>query len=229
MKFSGVIVTIAAAKIKSRTIVPGSALPPSPNHRRVAIAYRLVQAQSNTASDRMIESARAANLVIMAHEDRDVGRHDQRHAQSAVIRQSGRPVIVIPNDFDGPPIGSNILLGWSGTREAARAAYDLLSIARPEAQITLLRVKNNASDEMKDADLLDLSTAMARHGHKVDVRHTECVGNAIADVLLRTAFEIGADLVATGAYGHSTAYDFVVGATTSALLKTANLPVMFSK
>ena len=191
--------------------------------------YRLVKAQSDTASDRMVESARAADLVIMAHEDREVDRYDQRHAQSTVIRQSGRPVIVVPNDFDGPDIGSHILVGWSDTREAARAAHDLLALAKPEAQITLLRVKSSTSDEMKDADLLDLSAALARHGHKVDVRHTDCAGSAIADVLTKTAFEVGADLVATGAYGHSTAYDFVVGATTSALLKSANMPVLFSK
>lgn len=191
--------------------------------------YRLIQAQSSTASDRMVESARAADLVIMAHGDRAVDRYDQRHAQSAVIKQSGRPVIVVPNDFDGTPIGSRILIGWSDTREAARAAHDVLPLAAPEAEITLLRVKTAVSDELKDADLLDLSTSLARHGHKVDVRHTETAGTGIPGVLLKTAFETGADLIATGAYGHSIAYDFAVGATTSALLKSAETPVLFSK
>lgn len=191
--------------------------------------YRLIQAQSKMASDRMVESARAADLVIMAHGDREVDRYDQRHAQSAVIKQSGRPVIVVPNDFDGSPIGSKILIGWSDTREAARAAHDVLPLTAETAEITLLRVKTSTSDELQDADLLDLSTALARHGHKVDVSHTETAGAGIPDVLLKTAFEMGADLIATGAYGHSTAYDFVVGATTSALLKSAETPVLFSK
>lgn len=191
--------------------------------------YRLLKAQSRSASDRMTESARAADLILMAHGDRKVDRYDQRHAQSAVIRQSGRPVIVVPNAFDGPPIGSKILIGWSDTREASRAAHDILPLAADAAEITLLRVKTTASDEMKDADLLDLSTALARYGHKVNVRHTDTAGTAISDVLLKTAFETGADLVATGAFGHSSAYDFVVGATTSALLKSADMPVLFSK
>ena len=191
--------------------------------------YRLLKAQSNTASDRMIESARSADLVIMAHEDREVDRYDQRHAQSAVIRQSGRPVIVVPHEYDGPEIGAKIVIGWSNTREAARAAHDALTIIQPEAQITVLRAEKGTSDEMRDADALDLSTSLARHGHKVDLRHTEVAGSGIAEVLIKTAFETGADLVVTGAYGHSTAYDFVVGATTSALLKDASLPVMFSK
>ena len=191
--------------------------------------YRLLKAQSDTASDRMIESARAADVVLMAQEDRDVERYDQRHAQSAVIRQCGRPVIVVPNDFDGESIGKKIVIGWSETREAARAAHDAVMLAQPGAEITVLRVQNRATDEMQDADLLDLSAALARHGLEVTVRHVEASGNSVADVLMKTAFEVGADLVATGAFGHSRAYDFVVGATTTALLKTANIPVLFSK
>lgn len=191
--------------------------------------YRLVQAQSKTASDQMVESARSADLVIRAQEDREVDRCDQRHAQCAVIKQSGRPVIVVPNDFDGPPIGSRILIGWNDTREAARAAHDVLSLAAQGSEITLLRVRAAASDELKDADLLELSTAFARHGHKVDVRHTETAGAGKPDVLLKTAFETGADLIAAGAFGRSAVYDFVLGATTSALLKSAEAPVLFSR
>lgn len=191
--------------------------------------YRVVQAQSRTASDRMIESARAADLVFMAHENRDVDRYDLRHAHRAVIQGSGRPVIVVPDAYDGPLIGSKIVLGWSDTREAARAAHDVVALAQPGAEICILRAQTRPTDEMEDTDLLDLSAALARHGCKVEVRHRDCAGSAIADVLLKTAFETGADLVATGAYGHSGAYDFVLGATTSALLKSAKIPVLFSK
>ena len=36
-------------------------------------------------------------------------------------------------------------------------------------------------------------------------------------------------MIVTGAFGHSRAYDFVIGATTYALLRDAKLPVLFSK
>ncbi|MEL6913161.1 MAG: universal stress protein [Pseudomonadota bacterium] len=191
--------------------------------------WRQLDTQSKTAADRMIQSARAADLVIMAHEDKKTDRYDQRHIQAAVIRQSGRPVIVVPTDYSGPEIGKTILMGWSDTREAARAAHDALSIADENARFLLLRVKDRASDELQDADLLDLCSAVSRHGHDVKLLHTECHGSAISEALLKKGFEEGADLVVTGAFGHSAAYDFVVGATTSALLKTAKLPVLFSK
>ena len=191
--------------------------------------FRLLRAQSTTASERMIESARAADLVIMAHEDREADRFDQRRAQADVIRQGGRPVIVVPLDYDGPEIGHKVLLGWSETREAARAAHDMLTVMPPASEIVVLRVRNSVMNEMQDTDMLDVTTALARHGHKVSLRHLTQAGQAIAKVLTDCAFEEGADLVVTGAFGHSTAYDFVVGATSKALLRDAKIPVLLSK
>lgn len=191
--------------------------------------FRLVRAEAQSASERMIESARAADLVIMAHEDKNSDRYDQRHAQSQVIRESGRPVIVVPLEYDGPEIGANILLGWSDTREAARAAHDMLGLADDGASLTVLRVGKTPQDAFRDSDAIDMAEMYARHGLKPTLEHRDPMGDSIADVLQKVAFEKGADLIATGAFGHSRAYDFVLGATTYVLLRDQKLPVMFSK
>ena len=146
-----------------------------------------------------------------------------------VIRNSGRPVIVVPLDYEGPEIGSNVVLGWSDTREATRAAHDLLIVAENGASVTVLRVGGEASDALSDSDGIDLSEALSRHRLKPTLERRDPVGHSVAEVLNQTAFEKGADLIVTGAFGHSRAYDFVLGATTYALLKEAKLPVLFSK
>lgn len=191
--------------------------------------FRLLKAESTSASHRMVESARAADLVIMAQADRDADRVDQRNAQATVIRDSGRPVIVVPHDYDGPEIGSNIVLGWSDTREAARAAHDLLVVAEKDASVTVLRVGGEKSDALSDSDGIDVSEALARQGLKPTLERRAPSSKTIAEVLSQVAFEKGADLIATGAFGHSKAYDFVMGATTYTLLKDSKLPVLFSK
>ncbi|MFL4471112.1 universal stress protein [Tateyamaria armeniaca] len=191
--------------------------------------FRLVRAEAQSAVERMIESARAADLVIMAHEDKNSDRFDQRHAQTRVIRESGRPVIIVPLNCDGPELGQNIVLGWSDTREAARAAHDLIALADPGAELTVLRVAAGVKDALKDTDALDMTEMFARHGLKPTLEHRDPAGDSIADVLSTVAFEKGADLVVTGAFGHSKAYDFVIGATTYALLKDQKTPVLFSK
>lgn len=191
--------------------------------------FRLVRAEAVSASERMVECARAADIVIMAHEDKENDRYDQRQAQTQVIRESGRPVIIVPLDYDGPEIGANLLLGWSDTREAARAAHDMLGIADAAANVTVLRVGKALKDALKDGDAIDVVEMFARHGMKATLEHRELLGHSIAEALNKTAFETGADLIATGAFGHSRAYDFVIGATTHALLRDHKLPVLFSK
>ncbi|MGB3245074.1 MAG: universal stress protein [Sulfitobacter sp.] len=191
--------------------------------------FRLVHAEAVSASERMVESARAADLVIMAHEDENNDRYDQRQAQIQVIRESGRPVIVVPLDYDGPEIGANVVLGWSDTREAARAAHDMLGITDAGANLTVLRVGKTPQDAMKDADAIDVVEMFARHGLKSSLEHRDPMGDSISDVLNRVAFEQGADLIVTGAFGHSRTYDFVIGATSYALLRDHRIPVLFSK
>lgn len=191
--------------------------------------YRLLPADAVSAGDRMVQSARAADLVIMAHEDKENDRYDQRHAQAQVIRESGRPVIVVPLGYDGPEIGANLLLGWSDTREAARAAHDMLGLADEGAQLTVVRVGKTPENALRDGEAIDVIEMFARHGLKPTLEHREPMGNSIAEVLNETAFEKGADLIVTGAFGHSRTYDFVIGATTHALLREQKIPVLFSK
>ncbi|MFK7938789.1 MAG: universal stress protein [Roseovarius sp.] len=198
-------------------------------HEDFQSEFRLLRAEATSATERMVESARAADLVIMAHEDKEFDRYDQRHAQVQVIRHSGRPVIVIPLEYNGPEIGANFVVGWSDTREAARAAHDALVLADEGAQVTVLRVGHTPQDPLEDSDGIDLVETMSRHGLKPALEYREPSGDGVAGVLNKVAFEKGADLIVTGAFGHSRAYDFVIGATTYALLKDARLPVMYSK
>lgn len=189
--------------------------------------WRCLRTESTSAADRMIESAHAADLVIMPKEDHAIDRGDQVHAQTRVIRESGRPVLIVPPDYDGPAVGRSVVLGWSDTREAARAAHDLVTLAEQDAEVCVLRVDGNR-DALHDHDAVDLAAAMARHGLRAKTAHRHGHGADIARVLLDHAREIGADLVATGAYGHSRTYDFVIGAVTHTLLRDAEMPVMFS-
>ncbi|NNE87168.1 MAG: universal stress protein [Silicimonas sp.] len=191
--------------------------------------FRLVRAEGISANARMVESARAADLVIMSREDKVADHTDQRHAQAQVIRESGRPVIIVPNGYDGPEVGQNILLGWSDTREATRAAHDMLLVAQDGAGLTVLRVGSVNKDALHDPDGVDISETLSRHGLNVTLENRDADSTGVAGVLNQVAFEKGADLIVTGAFGHSRAYDFVIGAATHELLRDARLPVLFSK
>ncbi|MCO4849063.1 MAG: universal stress protein [Yoonia sp.] len=191
--------------------------------------WRNLKAEATSGADKIIECARAADLVIMSREEINVGWTAQNYAQGRVIRESGRPVIVVPHDYDGPCPGSTLLLGWADTREAARAAHDLIEIADQDARVTVLRVGSLDADALRDIGFMDLPGMLSRHGLKVESTQVEKGGHRIAEVLNEQAFEMGADLIAVGAFGHSRIYDIVIGAATHDLLQDAKYPVMFSK
>lgn len=188
--------------------------------------WRLVKGASTTAADRIIESARAADLVLMPNA---TAEHDQSHqVQASVIRESGRPVVVVPPGFSGDTVGTNAVIGWSETREATRAIHDYLQLADDAAEASILRVTGAATDELRDHAIVELAAEFDRHGIRTQASVSTRDGRDVAGVLMAHAFERGADLIVTGAFGHSRAYDFVIGSVTYGLLRDATIPVLFS-
>lgn len=192
----------------------------------IAAEWRLLHAGTSMGADRIIECAQAADLIIMPNATTMEDQSDR--TQARVIRESGRPVIIVPPGFKGESVGKRLVFGWSNTREATRAAHDLLGVAQPGSELTILRVANAAGDELEDVSLVELAKTYDRHGLRVQMAHCDVDKEGIAGTLLKHAFEEGADLIVTGAFGHSRAYDFVIGAVTYGLLRDAEIPVLFS-
>lgn len=192
----------------------------------IVAEWRLLKASSVSIVDRIIESARAADVVMMPNATKV--EDQSREVQARVIRESGRPVLVVPPDFTGADVGKRIVLGWSDTREATRGAHDLLAVAQEGADVSVLRVGDTTGDELRDHELVDLASMYDRHGLRAQMAHCDTGSGGIAEALLKYAFEQGADMIVTGAFGHSRAYDFVFGAVTNGLLRKAEIPVLFS-
>ena len=193
------------------------------------VGWRLIQADSVSAADRMVESALTSDLVLIAQEAED-DRPDQRGAIEALIRQSGRPVIVVPRDWEGETLGQSLLVGWSATRESARAVHDAIAIAAPGAAVHILVAGSDEGTRSAEMDTAkQLAAKLDRLGFEANVIGEETPYRAIAAVLQDTAEEQGADLIVTGAFGHSRIYDFVLGAVTTELLQDLRFPVLFSK
>ncbi|MEM7644971.1 MAG: universal stress protein, partial [Pseudomonadota bacterium] len=102
-----------------------------------------------------------------------------------------------------------------------------LPLLEPKAEIHVVHV-GDERDELRDFAMTELSAALARHGHDVTMTHRARHGRDVADVLLHEAREVGADIIASGAYGHSRTYAFFLGATTGELIRDTNVPVLFS-
>lgn len=190
--------------------------------------WRLVRSQADLAATRIVESGRCADVILMASAGEDADGGHVRLTE-AVIREAGRPVVVVPAGFDADALGRSVLIGWNGTHEAARAAHDSLTILQDGDMAHILRVNDNNTPSDDDTISNDLAAAFARHGIETTLTTKVWESPGVAAALNREAFEKGADMIAVGAFGHSRAYDLVIGAATRELLRTAKLPVLFSR
>lgn len=178
----------------------------------------------------LTEQARSADLVIAMQPDEKHDVSDALERVQDLIKGSGRPVLVVPHSGEFEEPGKHLLIGWSATREATRAAHDALGFVGEDTEVTLLWVAPDGRDHNQlAASARDLAVAIDRHGGQVTVDQHARSNLPVGDVLLNEAFERGADMIVTGAYGHSRFYDFVVGATTSHLMRHMTVPVLFSR
>lgn len=171
--------------------------------------------------------ARHADLSVMATAGR--GADDAGLARalfSALLFESGRPVLVVPSHHPVETPLHHAVVAWKPTREATRALHDALPLLSTASSIDVVTVD---VDDSGDAVALsvDIATHLARHGLAVNVVNLQRNGT-VATTLLRHAATSNAQLLIAGGYGHSRLREWVLGGTTRELLQAIHLPVLFS-
>jgi nucleotide-binding universal stress UspA family protein len=175
--------------------------------------------------------ARAADLVVVGQADPD---HPLAPAARTLVEDllmtAGRPLLLVPYAGRFESVGTSVLIGWTPTRESARAVHDALPLFAPTGKVTVLTVESPGSASDSEAvPSADIAEHLARHGLLVTAARTVVVdGLPPADALLDYASDIGADLLVVGGYGHSRTREMIMGGVTRDLLRHMTLPVLMS-
>jgi len=74
----------------------------------------------------------------------------------------------------------------------------------------------------------DIGLFLARHGVKLTVSRYEAVGIDTGNLLLSRAFDLSADLIVMGAWGHSRLRELVLGGMTRTLMESMTVPVLMA-
>ena len=105
---------------------------------------------------------------------------------------SGRPLLIVPYAGRFETIGRNVLIGWSATRELARAVADALPLIAAADNATVLAIDPRGGLEGHgEVPAADIALHLARHGIKVTAAHTASGGVSPGDVLLNYATDNG--------------------------------------
>lgn len=174
-----------------------------------------------TSDSSVSDLARCFDLTITgpSAEDGAAARFSAHPDLTAL--QSGRPVLVTPENAEPGGPAERALVAWDGKRAAARALADALPLLADNAEVALLTVgAPPASAEL-------LVRNIGRHGLRVQAVAAPRSGT-IADTILEEAARRQAQLIIMGAYEHSKFSHDLFGGVTTAVIRNAPVPVFMA-
>lgn len=199
--------------------------------RREGLPHDFHQIDSRTPviADEAISAGRSADLLVVSATNPDEITGVERDFVEQVVMAVGRPVVVLPYQGDAAISLKEIVVGWDGGREAARATFDALPLLKKATKVRVVRI-----DPQKDASLrgsvagADIAEALSRHGVRAEAQGYPTEGLDEGQALMRCAEDCGAGLIVMGAYGHSRLAEFIFGGATRFVLNRMSHPVLMS-
>ncbi len=144
-----------------------------------------------------------------------------------LVFESGRPILLLP-ERDGRQLRFHSpVIGWDGSRAAARALADALSLCREATKVTVASVTKE-KDLSKAAPIAEVVRHLARHDIAADTIEIPFDGSDAGLVLQSYCERSGSDLLIMGAYGLSRFREFVLGGATRSVLENPKLPIFLS-
>ncbi|WP_206454349.1 universal stress protein [Aurantimonas marina] len=170
-------------------------------------------------AEMLAREARSADMIVIGR-DLDRQRADVYRTADpgTVMMAAGRPVLVVPA---GTSVLSaeHVVIAWKDTREARRALWDASPFLRAAAGVHVVEITRETEFEAAQARTADVIRHLERHQVKArsDVRVQREA--SVADELVLTAEQNGADLIVAGGYGHARLREWVFGGVTHDLLR----------
>jgi nucleotide-binding universal stress UspA family protein len=176
------------------------------------------------------QHARYADLCILGPNEQDDGESIGYDFSEKLLFVTGRPLVFIPSGGSFDTLGRHIVVGWNESRPATRAVSDALPLVERAERTTVITIDSADFVDRDGAQAADqLVRHLRRHSPSVDaVKLKDVPARSIADALQAEAGALGADLIVTGAYGHSKLWENLVGGVTRDLLNHMKFPIFMS-
>ena len=176
--------------------------------------------------DVLPREARSADLIIIGNTKRPFAEYGYVDPGDTILRM-GRPTLVIPDGVSSLQ-AEHVVIGWKDTREARRAVLDALPFLHEATSVTIVELCEPDEEKTALERIDDVARYLTRHringGPRVMIRKE---GTGAAQ-LIRLAQQEGADLLVTGAYGHSRLGEWIFGGMTRDVLATSPICCLMS-
>lgn len=167
--------------------------------------------------DTLIELESDIRLLVMGRQG-EQGDNVGSHLEN-VVRTLHRPILVIPVDYSEP---RRILIAFDGSA-TTRKAVEMVA-ASPLFRGLHCHVVMVGADKPESREQLDWArTTLEKSGFEVTA---SLRAGQVEEVLCGYRTEHDIDLIVMGAYGHSKIREFLVGSTTTRLIRQSKIPLL---
>lgn len=132
---------------------------------------------------------------------------------ATVVLRAGRPVIIVAHGAVDLP-ARKIVVAWKDTRERRRALADAVPLMLTANEVILATIEPHPADWI-EASIKDAAGFLRHHG--VKARTEVLIADDEPDALSDFLCSAKADLIVSGAYGHSRVREWVFGGMTRSL------------
>jgi len=171
--------------------------------------------------DTLLEFEGDIRLLLMGRQGEQgdsAGEHIGSHLEN-VVRTLHRPILVIPADYSEP---QRIMVAFDGSA-TTRKAVEMVA-ASPLFRGLPCHVVMVGADKPEAHEQLDWArTTLEKAGFEVTA---SLRSGQVEDVLCAYRTEHAIDLIVMGAYGHSKIREFLVGSTTTQLVRRSKIPLL---
>lgn len=175
------------------------------------------------------QQARYADLLVLGQRDKSDEAAGAVPADfpEAVLVASGRPAVVVPFVGWSGPVGEAVCIAWKETPEAARAVAAAMPFLQRASRVHVL-TWGAEEEPAVGGHRLGLDGYLKLHGVDASFHHGGPEPEAVGELLLSRAFDLGADLLVMGCYGHGRAREWILGGASRTVLQSMTLPVLMA-
>ncbi len=193
--------------------------------------WRKVDGRTHLVSSAVVEHGRMVDLIVVSQGSLDSDNGSEIDFADRVVLEGGRPVLLVPTSGTFDVVAQNVVIGWNATRESARAAFDAVALMGKGSKAHIVWVDSELQEQEEAGQALpgaELAASFARHGVETFSEPVATPGLEPVDALLTRVFDVGADMLVMGAYGHSRMREFIFGGSTRKVLDQMTVPVLMS-
>lgn len=189
---------------------------------KLNVTSELFRANLSEATKNFSETARVHDIAVLTQSRRGLEYVGDVFLEAALFF-SGRPVVIVPRDYDEAFSTSRVLIAWDGSLHATRAVALSMSLLAPSSDLKVVVVGDRTKAQATRAK--ELVKNLAHHGYEAELLICD---DDDALTIAREAKSWEASLLVMGGYGRSKLRETVFGGVTRHMLLEAPLPILMA-